>query len=188
MKRVQPDDLTGKSINPQPTKKRRIRNKHKHKHQKDSGSDNEGIKLIDNYIKSIESMENIQFKQCINTICKDYETKSCEISLQLKQTEIFVNNKYEYESEIINNEYIELIDRTKRKLIAKYNEKKCKHERLLKNYFEKHSQKHLKEKCMTNDEKNTYKRPKLIQINNTINTNNINNNQFFDPILQNKWS
>eukprot|EP01084_Bolivina_argentea_P282417 483429_1 len=191
MKRVrvqQADNLATDTINPNPTKKRRmqstrIRNKCKQQQQ----SENEYIELIDNYIQSIQSMQDTEFTQCINTICKDYETKASEISSQFKQTEIYLNNKYEYEKQAIHNEYTESIDHAKKQLIAKYHKKKSKHERLFKSEFKKHLKKDCSQKSIANGvspifEKDIYERHKLIQ------SKNENNNQFFDPILENKWS
>ncbi len=103
------------------------------------------IELIDNYIDNVRNGRNNEYVRCCDGLCESHNNKLAEIMQELTASELFINNKYECKQTIINNEYNELCERAKKRLIAKYSEKKAKQERLFKIEFEKnHSKKEVK--------------------------------------------
>eukprot|EP01084_Bolivina_argentea_P021895 40693_1 len=99
------------------------------------------LQMIDDQIASIKSFKNEQFTMCQRRLCETNDNKLAQIARELKDTERFIKNKYECKETMIHNEYRELIERAKKRLLAKYQNKKSKQERLFKIEFGRHQRK-----------------------------------------------
>lgn len=197
--------LIKKSNKPNKMNRNRYRIYH---HEQEIDLCEQQIELIEKYVsrikRALESKDEsfqitgcCQYEACERRVCEPSEKKLCEYRSELLATELYINNKYECKIEIIDNEFEELKERAKQRLIAKYTDKKLKQERLFRNEFGRHQkkkEKHQKKKgspppTPTSLEdvlfkKDRYQRAKILSSSSSSTTPSLFNN----PEMQQKWS
>ena len=78
------------------------------------------------------------YEMCEKRLCEKSDAKLRAMALELESTERYICAKYECKEQMIHNEFFELIERAKERLIAKYQDRKSKQERLFKLEFARH--------------------------------------------------
>lgn len=103
------------------------------------------IKVIDDYIFSIKEdppgYREERYEVCERRLCEKNDHKLTEISKELKLTEEYINAKYECTERLIHNEFEERVRRSKQRLLAKYEDRKSKQERLFRMEFNRYQRK-----------------------------------------------
>lgn len=79
-----------------------------------------------------------EYEQCEKRLLEKSDAKLRAMAQELESTEKYIIAKYECKEQMIHNEFYELIERAKERLIAKYHDRKAKQERLFKVEFARH--------------------------------------------------
>jgi len=81
------------------------------------------------------------YDECAATLCAPNDEKLAEIRKELKHSEKFIRNKYDFKERVIRNEYKESLEHAATMLMSKYEDRICKHHRLFKTEFAKQQRK-----------------------------------------------